>query len=919
MSDTLFKEVKFTLGSLINYIELGEIGLPDIQRPFVWKNAKVRDLFDSMYRGYPVGYLLLWQNALDGAQKAIGTDHKQMPPKLLIVDGQQRLTSLYAVIKGISVIRENYASERIEIAFNPLLGTFAVADAAIRKDRSFIPNISRIWSKDADLFSLLDEYLSGLRKSREVSAQEEKLIKNAFTRLNGMLSYPFTALELAAAVDEEQVAEVFVRVNSKGKTLKQADFILTLMSVFWDEGRAQLERFCRSAREVPKGKPSAFNYFFEPDPDQLLRISVGLAFRRANLKHVYSILRGKDLETGDFSEERRDQQFELLKQMQDRTLSLTYWHDFLKAIRRSGHCSKQTISSESAVIFAYVLYLLGRTEHKVEEHTLRRVIARWFFMSTLSARYSSSPESKMEYDLARLRPVRTAGQFVGLLDRLCDETLTHDYWEITLPGELAVSSARNPAFNSYCASLVLLEARVLYSEQYVKDLLEPALLSNKSAIERHHLFPKSYLKKQGVSDVRETNQVANYALVEWGDNINISDKPPPEYVPELEKRFSSAELKRMYYWHALPENWQEMDYPAFLVKRRELIARVIADGFETLAPKEKSLTEATLVDVAALVESGESPEVEFKGTLRTNLHTQEQDERITWGVLRTIAGFLNHDGGTLIVGVLDDGDPIGFQADGFTTEEEAASYLMDLLTERIGAEHLKQIHPRFEDYDGVRVLMVECWAGQAPVYLQHDGQETLYVRDCASTIGLTDAQADEFVAKRFARKAPQVTVPAPDDDAPTEKEEKSGRHEIRERFWTQLLEKEKERTDLHASISPSGYHWCGVRINGIEFNYTVREHDAQAEVYINLGKGSESENKKLFDRLHAVRIQIEEAFGGPLEWERLDGKKACRIRKIVDGGGWRDEPSWPGVQEELIDAMIRLESAFRPHLTQAGH
>jgi len=120
MSETVFTKVDYDLGSLVKYIGLGEIGLPDIQRPFVWKNAKVRDLFDSMYKGDPVGYLLFWQNALVDATRTIGTDNKQKSPRLVIVDGQQRLTSLYAVIKNIPVIRENFESEQIQIAFNPL-------------------------------------------------------------------------------------------------------------------------------------------------------------------------------------------------------------------------------------------------------------------------------------------------------------------------------------------------------------------------------------------------------------------------------------------------------------------------------------------------------------------------------------------------------------------------------------------------------------------------------------------------------------------------------------------------------------------------------------------------------------------------------------------------------------------------------
>ena len=458
MSETVFKQVNYDLNALVKYIELGDIGLPDIQRPFIWKNAKVRDLFDSMYQGYPVGYLLFWQNGFSDDGRVIGTDAKQKPPRLLIVDGQQRLTSLYAVVRGIPVIRENYSSESIHIAFNPLLEKFEVADAAIRRDKSYIPNISILWSKETDLFEVVELYFSELKASREVSSDEEKLIKRAISKLQALLSFPFTALELSANISEEDVADVFVRINSKGTPLNQADFILTLMSVFWDEGRAQLEKFCRAARKPSAEGPSPFNHFIQPDPDQLLRVSVGLGFKRARLKYVYSLLRGKDLETEQFSDERRIEQFQVLKKAQERVINLQYWHDFLNCIRLAGFRSGNMISSQNNLLFSYILYLMGRTEYGVEEFRLRRVIARWFFMSSLTGRFTSSPESAMEFDLARFRDVKHADLFVSILESACDLALTEDYWRISLPNDLATSSPRSPSLFAYNASLVLLDA-----------------------------------------------------------------------------------------------------------------------------------------------------------------------------------------------------------------------------------------------------------------------------------------------------------------------------------------------------------------------------------------------------------------------------------------------------------------------------
>jgi len=416
MSETVFKKVDYDLGALVKYVELGEIGLPDIQRPFVWKNAKVRDLFDSMYRGYPVGYLLFWESAASDDARAIGTDDKQKPPRLLIVDGQQRLTSLYAVVRGVPVIRDTYESEPIQIAFNPLDEKFEVADAATRRDKSYIANISMLWNKATDLFEVVDEYLKDLSATREVSDDDKKRIRKALAKLQNLLTFPFTTLELAAGISEEDVSDVFVRINSKGTPLNQADFILTLMSVFWDKGRAELEQFCRDARQPSASGPSPYNHFIIPSPDQLLRVSVGLGFKRARLKYVYSILRGKDLETEKFSDVRRGSQFGVLKTAQERALNLQYWHDFMLCVRQAGFRSGKMISSQNNLLFSYILYLMGRTEFGIDEFRLRQVISRWFFMSSLTGRFTGSPESAMEFDLARFREIKDGDAFLAILE-----------------------------------------------------------------------------------------------------------------------------------------------------------------------------------------------------------------------------------------------------------------------------------------------------------------------------------------------------------------------------------------------------------------------------------------------------------------------------------------------------------------------
>lgn len=581
---TCFKRVDYDLAGLLHYIDIGDIGLPDIQRPFVWSNAKVRDLLDSMYRGFPVGYLLFWENGAADGSRQIGTEDKQRIASRLIVDGQQRLTSLYAVFRGRTVLDADYKERQIEIAFRPRDGRFDVADATIRRDPEWIPNVSVMWSSGKSSRKLVNDFIDRLSERTELSDEEEETIAHNLDRLFDLQKYPFTALEIAPTVDEEQVADIFVRINSEGVRLNTADFILTLLSVFWDEGRSELERFCREARlaPAPGSGPSPFNHLIQPDPDQLLRVSVALGFGRGRLQSVYQILRGKDPETGGFLSERRDAQFEVLKEAQAQVLKLTHWHQFHSALIGAGFRSSQLISSENALLFAYAFYLMGKVRYRVEEHKLQKAIGRWFLASTVTGRYTSSPESTMDGDLARFRTVTDADGFLAVLDGELENVLTSDFWTITLPASLESSSARNPELFAYVAAQNMLGAPVLFSHKTVSDLLDPTVQSSRKALERHHLFPRAWLERQGIEDRRQINQMANYALLEWPDNLDISDSPPMEYVPVVRQRFSDQDWTEMCQSHALPDTWEEMDYQDFLAERRRLMASVIRRGYQRL-------------------------------------------------------------------------------------------------------------------------------------------------------------------------------------------------------------------------------------------------------------------------------------------------------------------------------------------------
>lgn len=582
----VFKTTDYDIGRLMNDIEIGDLALPDIQRPFVWykKIAKVRDLFDSIYKGYPIGYLLFWENANRNDYKNIGFDEKKRKiPRFLIIDGQQRLTALYAVIKDQEIFTPDFEKKKIKIAFKPIDGSFAVGDAATDRDPEYIPNISTLWSGDGD-YIIISRFLAQLKEKRNLSHNEEKIISGNIQRLINIAKYPLTALEVSPEVNEEIVSDIFVRINSQGVPLTQADFILTLLSVFWEDGRKEIEQFCIDSRRTPDSKTrySSFNHLVKPDPDDMLRVLVALTFNRAKMRDVYSVLRGKDFETDEYSEELRAKQFGKIQADLPDVLDNTNWQSFLKILIGTGYKDEDLISSKNAIFFSYVLYLIGKELLGLSAHELQKVTAKWFWMSSLTGRYSASPETIFEADLNKIKELNKE-IFISGLEKMVGDNLTTDFWNITLVNHLETSSARSPYQNAYFASLNFLGAPVLFSKKLVSDLYDPAIKTRKKRLEKHHIFPRNYLiKKYGFDankDKSKINQVANLTFLEFEDNIEISDMEPKEYFDMVKDRFSREELDGMIYYHALPDSFYMMNYEDFLTERRKLMAEIIKKGF----------------------------------------------------------------------------------------------------------------------------------------------------------------------------------------------------------------------------------------------------------------------------------------------------------------------------------------------------
>ena len=591
MAKNLYTNIPSVVEDLLMDVKNGKIGLPDLQRPFVWLDNKVRDLLDSMYKGFPIGYIMLWE-APDNYERTshIGTEAKKFEePQDLVIDGQQRLTALLAAMYGFEIKDKNYRSRYIRISFNPLKENFKVWNSATDKDPEYISQISDVF-KEEELHSISRfrrNYIKQVNDSRRKNNQAELTddeIDHIEASINDLLDLKkcsLPTLKIKSEADEEDVSEIFVRVNSGGQKLTEKNFIETLLAVFDNEVHNKINAFCEESRIPVHG--TSYNQIIEVDPSHLIRIGVGLGFHRARLKYAYMLLRGKDLKTGAINSKLREENLKKFREALDIATNLNNWHAFLNLYAEVGYYNQNMVSSLNGVIFSYILYLIGKYEYKVTSLELRKIMKKWIFMTCLTKFYSNSTETNVEKQMADLRDVTDAKDFVEYLDKVVSETLTDDYFTYSLIADLNTSSTNSPIWNAYLASINVLGTPMLFSNTPASKFMVLGSNGTKSSIDKHHIFPKHYLQKIGFENDRDRNQIANFTYLDYQTNIDIGDKPPYEYVDSYRTKLGEDAYLKTCKENALPLNFEKMKYLDFINERKRLMAVTIKKAYKELS------------------------------------------------------------------------------------------------------------------------------------------------------------------------------------------------------------------------------------------------------------------------------------------------------------------------------------------------
>lgn len=600
-----YNAFNIALEQILSDIKSDVIAIPEMQRPFVWKPRQVRDLIDSLYTGYPTGYLIISQSPNMRLKDGTLSEGKK-----IMIDGQQRVTALMTAITGMEILNSDFERKKIIIAFNPLANpeneeeAFQVQDSAIRKDKRWIADIAEVFKSEFKRGSFVSNYC------KLNSEMDSDKLHDILDNLIGIKNRQIGVIRLNSDLTIDEVTDIFIRINSQGTKLNQADFAMSKIAASTKYNgrvlRKAIDYFSHLAvmpewysdmvkdkefMETPFASRLAWlkddnEDIFDPGCGDILRIAFMYKFGRGKMKDLVSLLGGRDFETKDYKEEIAEDTFQKLTDGVLDFMNKYYFANFVLTIKSAGFVSSKQINSQITLDFAYTLYLLLHADSAVDKSKLGHYVSKWYVLTTLTSRYITSPETEMDKDIRRIKE----RGFDTYLSEIEKADLSETFWTVGLVQNLETSVINSPYFNTYLAAQIRNGDSALFSNgTRISDLIN--IIGDV-----HHIFPKKYLTKNGISDKSKYNQIANYTYLDTQVNKLISDDPPATY---FKKAFTQCESKETSYGNiadkdilmqnlrqnCIPDNIVDMDYihyEEFLDVRRKLMAKKIKEYYYSL-------------------------------------------------------------------------------------------------------------------------------------------------------------------------------------------------------------------------------------------------------------------------------------------------------------------------------------------------
>lgn len=591
-----YKITQYSVSSILGYVENSQIAIPEIQRPFVWKGEEVRALIDSLYEGYPIGYLIVWQNS----QVRVRNFGKGGTKKILI-DGQQRVTALMAALLGKEVLDEQYQSHRIRIAFNPLAGKgeerFAVCDTKHEEDSRWIPDISIFFRRDFSFRQFEKEY-------KEANPDEDfTLLEESVDTLKEIVKHQVGVIELSFLLDIDVVSEIFIRINLQGKPLNQEDFVMSKISVNEQYGgdyiRNCIDYFCHLLREpsfyqvLQQNETEFFNSeygkaltwcqneeqsLYIPSYADVLKVVLISYFGKTRIGDLVHLLSGRDGEKKIFSKKEiskkvSEEAFEKLGAGVKAFVCEENFQGFQKALKKAGYSCSRLLYSQSVLNYCYAMYLLMYRQG-IGEKERESLLSKWITMAMITGHYQSGGESTVQKDYANAQEEG----FASYLAQIEELKLTDEFYNNILSEKFTSTTVRTAPFLAYVATQCARGVHSLYSDVTIEELY-------KNKTESYQILPKAYLAKCGYKTREIYGQVANLTYISKETKDIIRKKSPVDYKEDLEKAIGIEKIRTSLKENGLAETIftaNETDVIQILDDRRRQMALEIRDFYKTL-------------------------------------------------------------------------------------------------------------------------------------------------------------------------------------------------------------------------------------------------------------------------------------------------------------------------------------------------
>jgi len=698
------------ISELMDAITNCDLGLPEFQRQYVWNKEQAKRLMISLLKAYPVGSLLFWKTDHPPEMKNLTPPSDRVGSVQVILDGQQRLTALYLLITG--KIPYYYAPSDIESDPRDLF--FNLESSEFQYYQRSLMDGNRLWWRVVECFNNADINVFEIAKQQAATDQQAfqlaQLYNEHLNRLRYVRDVDLPVQNVPTHAGLNDAINIFDWVNSQGTKLTDAELALTHVTGTWSQARRMMKQ------KIEGLKPTHFCF----DLTFMTRALTGVVTNRALFSVIHDRSK-KDLEQG----------WARLARILDYIVTLLPQHAYVN--------STEDLNTTN-VLMPWIVYLSLNDGKFATAATVKQAV-HWLYAAHMWSRYTAQTDQRLEHDVSIV--VRETNPWSSLRDQIIDQR-----------GRIEVKSAdlegRGVQHPLYRMSYTLAKAHG--AVDWFNGLPLGMPYGKTYSIHSHHIFPQAVLYRNGYdaeNHLHRTiiNEIANRAFLTADSNQGLADELPESYLPKVENAFPGALAKQFIPMD--PQLWKVDRFRDFLEARRAMIAQKINEFVGALVTEPQIVHKRPIADLIGL---GESATLEFKSTLQWDVVQQKASKDLRQSVLKTIAAFLNSDGGTLVIGVEDNGKACGIAEDlkvVHNSRDEFGQLIASLITDALGAEFAPFIQTRFEVLDAQLVYVVDVDKASLPAFTMGAGGKRFHVRVGNTTRALDPEEAHRYIENNW--------------------------------------------------------------------------------------------------------------------------------------------------------------------------